>query len=1323
MAKHFPHPPTTALLISRGIIFVLTVLIATGIASAEVNGTLYGTVYTTSRTGLEGVEVTITNKRNNQARTRTTNDKGLFTFYGVASGDYEVTAKKNGFKNTVFERIRIHATEKKGFKLPDITLEPPSIRGNVVDSSDNGLAGAEVIVSALRSNLRSVAMTDEAGNYQLTDLPPGSYLVRVHWNDHLNRNQESLLITLDRTDVLVTPIRLTDVVYSSPNTQTKSQNANQKAKGEDAGAVTHLIDATRINSFDERELHSLPVGAATAMRSFDELALLVPGVAPPPYTPGARGPGVGFGIGTPGQFSVNGMRARSNNFSVDGSDNNDPDVGVRRQGFIALVPQSIDAIKDFSISTLLWDAELGRNFGSQVNAVSDYGGNEFHGKVYAFLTDSSLNARNFFDTSLAGEDSFTRTQLGFTLGGPIVRNRTHFFSSYEHQQVNASTEQHFATPALNERTFLDGREFQTSPRANVGTPLPWRDATPIGRLVLSQYPLPNNPVGPYGANTLSRVLPASGRGDVFSLSLSHQPAENYLLGARYNFTQDQRILPSVNRAINSTLTSGTRSQDLSLILDSPLGANFFNQARFSFGRTKLGFLPYPGNPLIFQSSAIVQIPDGRGFFTQSDTGSIGELVIEPYSPVGIGAYDFPQSRVSNTFQFADSISFVSGSHSIKSGVNIRRYQLNSRSDRLYRPRIGFTGQMLIFETSVNGIPIIERGELSTGVQQASLGQPSSVFQTLTRGTPNSTIGLRFTEYHGFVNDTWRIRRGLSIDIGVRYEYNSVPTENNNRIEDAIRLENLPQPGSIFDNPLSTLRFNQAVDAYRNILDGRTRIYEADRNNFGPHAGFAWALDSEGQTVLRAGYGVYFDSILGAVVSQSRNVFPNEIPINTDSDFFPFLNVFDLNRLERNGLGAINPQGGFFNIPFILPGPCNDFGSCNQVGGAPEDFVAVIGNIFSRNLATAGLAFTLPEKRLRTPYAQQWQLTLERELFSNLLISASYVGTKGTKLTRLTTPNLGPNAMPRILVLTENTPNSPLPLVTSGSVNIQGIRCITPEGICGTGILRRPNRSLGPYQIFENSANSNYHALQVEARKRYSRGYQFTAAYTWSHAIDDVSDLFPVAGAPVLAQNSFNLRAERASANFDIRHNFATSLVWDVPLHRHSKGIGGFLLRNWTISSIFRAHSGQPFTLGVPFDANADGNLSDRPSNIDGLVFSNGHGPQRVSLAPGRQVADFLPGNFVRGNQFSFISELVFRSGQVGRNTVRGDNFVNLDMSLIKRFLFAESRSLTLRTDLFNLLNRSNFGLPIRIIGAPGFGSAVDTVTPARMIQFSLKFDF
>src|SRR6185369_2817921 len=335
------------------------------------------------------------------------------------------------------------------------------------------------------------------------------------------------------------------------------------------------------------------------------------------------------------------------------------------------------------------------------------------------------------------------------------------------------------------------------------------------------------------------------------------------------------------------------------------------------------------------------------------------------------------------------------------------------------------------------------------------------------------------------------------------------------------------------------------------------------------------------------------------------------------------------------------------------------------------------------------------------------------LADDYFVSAAYVGTKGTKLTRLTTPNLGVNVTPAIpLAGSRPGANSQepfaFPVIYSPFVGSSFVVPCNPCLAGGFSFALRPNPDLGAYQIFENSAASTYHALQLEARKRYSTGFQFTAAYTWSHAIDDVSDVFPIAGAPVLAQDSLDLRAEKASANFDVRHRFAASLVWDLPYFSNSTGRLKKLAAGWQLASIFQAHTGQPFTLNVPFDANLDGNLSDRPSTTNGLLFFSGHGSRRVAVAPGVQPEAFFE---------------VGADGAVGRNTVRGDGFVNLDVAISKRFQLSERNALDFRAESFNVMNRANFGLPIRTIGAPGFGSAVETAAPARVIQFGLKLSF
>ena len=206
----------------------------------------------------------------------------------------------------------------------------------------------------------------------------------------------------------------------------------------------------------------------------------------------------------------------------------------------------------------------------------------------------------------------------------------------------------------------------------------------------------------------------------------------------------------------------------------------------------------------------------------------------------------------------------------------------------------------------------------------------------------------------------------------------------------------------------------------------------------------------------------------------------------------------------------------------------------------------------------------------------------------------------------------------------------------------------------------------------------------------------------------MSDVFPIAGAPILPQDSQNLRLERASANFDIRQRFVASMIWDLPFYRESTGGRARWLGGWQLTGIFQANTGQPFTLNVPVDANFDGNLTDRPSTTNGLIFTGGHNRQRVAVAPGSPIDSF----FVLG-----------QDGAVGRNTARGDSFVNLDLALVKMFRVTERQKLNFRAEFFNALNRANFGLPIGVIGAPGFGSAVETANPARTIQFALKYSF
>ena len=245
-------------------------------------------------------------------------------------------------------------------------------------------------------------------------------------------------------------------------------------------------------------------------------------------------------------------------------------------------------------------------------------------------------------------------------------------------------------------------------------------------------------------------------------------------------------------------------------------------------------------------------------------------------------------------------------------------------------------------------------------------------------------------------------------------------------------------------------------------------------------------------------------------------------------------------------------------------------------GNPAVLIRQLGQNFTGFAAgAAGAAFVLPVNDLVTPYAQHWSLTFEQQLGRDFLVNAAYVGTRGVHLLRFSTPNLGPNAIPQVTSVGSNG-NQP---VFNGTI-------VAPSK--GTNLKGRPLPSLGAFTSIESDANSSYHALQLQLNKRFSSGLQFTTAYTWSHAIDEVSDVFDLAGTLSLPQDIFNIRGERGNANFDVRHRFVYSAVWDLPFLKENIILGG-----WQLASIGTFQTGQPFTVISCCDGNLDGNLTDR----------------------------------------------------------------------------------------------------------------------------------
>jgi len=935
-----------------------------------------------------------------------------------------------------------------------------SFHGSVSNKSGAPVPGATIEIKNVESGVQRSSISDKDGNFVESLLGPGDYEITISAKGYNPKTVRETIYATQPNKVIPLPVTLDPetVAEATPAPTptglpqpTVTPTPKPPPPPPPRGEPLNTTDARRNGAFTNDQVETLPLGGTTLTRSFDELALLLPGVAQPPETQGSvAGPGVGPGVGSAGQFAVNGMRSRSNNFTVDGSDNNDEDIGVRRQGFFALVPQPIESIKEFQITTLLAPAQYGRNVGAQVNAISKSGGNEYHGAIYGFFNSSQLNAANFFDntsgnttiplqgrvlnlndgtlgaprnvfidgkqkfvTNDAGkQDSFTLGQGGLVFGGPLVPNEPtksgrslFFFISAEGQLLNATKEESFAVPTVAQRgLFNSGATGLCAEGDCINNPVfPTRV---MGDAIFSLFPFPNNPNGIYGENTFTQVLPNSAQSKILSGKVDGNfkalgKPQDFV--ARYNFTNDWRDVPVTGGAIFSRLRPRVRTQNFSTFLNTPhLTSTMSNQLRLSYGRTRLIFdegrdpslipseqtpntpfllnrprlenatlptasginlCPTPNNPIPNSVCYFTVGTTERGDSGDIGTGPLGQLIISGFSPVGVDVFNFPQRRVNNTYQAADTMSLNRGRNNFAFGADVRRTELDSDLPRNARP-------LAIFGAT----PQLPGAIFLRPTDLAAAGAPSGFFQTLSRFGGDSTIHLRYYQLNFFGQDEVRLRQNLSLSFGVRYEYNTVPHETANRIE------------STFSAPELSL-----LPDLQTFVAGRSQIFEPDRNNVAPRIGIAYSRNSGAgrQTVIRAGYGLYYDQILGAVISQSRNVYPTYLTLNTAGGVINNVGVrvFDLFNqtfsISNSNCARLN------GICYVVPGTLNSL-------MAPLSTVVT----FNRdNRAFGGFALTLPERNLQTPMAHQYSVTVEEQISKSLVLSAAYVGTLGRSLLR------------------------------------------------------------------------------------------------------------------------------------------------------------------------------------------------------------------------------------------------------------------------------------------------------------------------------------
>lgn len=923
---------------------------------------------------------------------------------------------------------------------------------------------------------------------------------------------------------------------------------------------------------ENRQITNLPLDG----RNFLELGLLVPGAAP-------AAQGSANSIRGDFAFSVNGAREDSNSFLLDGVYNVDPklnSVGVN---------PPVDAIREFELLTSTYDASFGRNVGAQVNVVLKSGSNSLHGAAYEFFRNGALDARNFFAPADQKDPRYQRNQFGFALGGPVIRNRTFFFVDYEGSRAREGITRVTNVPTLAERNG-DFSQSLFAPPINPFTQQPFSGnmipdffISPIGRAIAALYPAPNRGV-PFENFVSSPIL--RDRNDHFDVRIEHSLGRSSELAARYSFADRDLFEPFTGPSFPSVPGFGDnvprRGQNFLISETHIFSPALVNEARFAFSRVSAAVLQENSGTSINKQVGLPELSkDPRDF-------GLSFITISGFSPLG-DEFNNPQQSVTNMFQVLDGASYSRGKHLVKFGFDFRAVQQNAFRDVQSRGFLTFSSQ----------VPIT-----GNALADLLLGLPA-----LTGGARLDNAQHLRTESYGFyVNDGFRITPNLTISAGLRYEYNSPPV-------DAFDRANLYNPETHSLTPVGT--------------NGVPRSgYESDWNNWAPRLGLAWTLGNNGNTVLRAGYGVYYDQ---------SSLAPSE--------------------------------GLYFNPPFF------DFNLFFSLPGLPLTLNDPFPTFFPFQLPRSAFAF---QRDLRTPYLQQWNVSLQQALGRSRVVEVAYVGSKGTKL------------------ITARDINQPRPSPEQPNL--------------------RPVPQFDDITFEESSANSNYNSLQVRFQQRLDFGLSVLASYTWSRSIDNASSFFSSAGDPNFPQDSFNTAAERGRSNFDVRHRLSLSYGYDLPFGKGrtflaGEGVVPTILTGWQTFGIVTLQTGRPFTVAL---------LSDIDNSNTGRSTLGFGANDRPNIIGSAKLSDPTPDRWFDTSAFAFPAFGSF--GDAGRNILEGPGFANFNASLLKTTKLREGLDLQFRAEAFNLFNHPNFNLPDNFLGSPTFGRILSAQSP-RHIQLGLKFLF
>lgn len=1195
-----------------------------------------------------------------------------------------------------------------------------SITGTVLDQQGAAVLGATVSVTnkGTGSKVRDVT-TSDAGVFNVPLLPPGNYQVEVTADGFVKFVVENVTVKVTETANLAISLKIGSITETVVVTEAAIgvQTANA-VTGQTIGSET--VSNLPLSTRNFLVLLTLSAGANTEL--FDSAAL-------------------GRGAVT---INVNGQRPTNNNFQLEGINANDFNLPI-----LTNVPlPNPEAVQEFKTQTSLYDASQGRNGGGNIQVALKSGGSQYHGSLYEFFRNDVLNANDFF-LNRAGQDRpvLRQNQYGGSVGGPVwagandpfLRELFFHFNYQGTRQISglaAGTNISTNIPVLPADRSAANLQAIFFPS---GLPASATGLDPVAvaflNLPASRCPgfndgtfcIPSLSGSPgFSGSTLNlanltRASVGTFDDDQYTISIDKQLTAKDKLTGRW-FSADfeavapfggasslphQQDFPNTNRFLKVGWTRVFSNR-------------IVNEARFGFNRFTFSITPQ-------ENILLSDVGATRG--NSAEFPAAYRIAVSGAFSLGTGVND-DRFGAFNTFVYADDFTINLGKHLLRAGVEFNRYQLNRGNRFATRGSVAFA---------------------NTGAGAFASGDPALIgFQNFLLGRITGTQGgAGFFTFHfrafdasWYVQDDWKIHPRLTLNLGLRWEGLSTAYEEQDLLSN-FQGNNDGTPGPIrIIHPESTANVGTPGVSRCTLVDC------FDNNNFAPRVSFAWDVFGNQKTVLRSGYGIYYQRT-------------SNQPLLQTSGGLPFSETFSASPFSvstTNPFPSIRPTSDFpLSTDQVVPAlvAFRDAAGADPRGILATNAALAGAPIFlTASGAPLGAPFFFPQRSFVAPYAQQWNLTIQHEFYKGWILELGYVGTKGTHLIGTGRPfnpgqicttaapcRISPEVGASVAVAA-GTPG--VTKLADGSINITQSTAVNINA-------RVPQRFLGLANsrgFFQGQqGDSNYHALQATVSRQVRGGLYFQGAYTFSKSIDNGSGSTFVDELNGLLHlnNLLDPNDNRGLSDFDRTHRLVVSYNYDLPFARfirvQNRGFGK-LVHGWAINGVTTFQSGTPFL------------IADFSSfNLQDTDFQNGN---RATVAPGTTPGSVVaPGSVSsRIDGFLDLSRFIVGGncvdaqnqpdptctatgfsafGNYPRNVNRGPFQQNWDMSLIKSTPVTERVSVDFRTEFFNVWNHPAFQSP-QAVGGPfgnygivdvstGDSSILATVNRPRIIQFALKVNF